>query len=261
MEMKSAIVARRSVRSYAGEPLRESVFDGLVEFISAIKPLHDSIPVDIEIYNREDFINDFSRAGLYRANDFVVIRSAKTAQGYLQNAGFIGQQIILWLTHIGIGSCWMGMVKQKKHPARGELPYVIGIEFGRADNAPFRRKPEDSPRKKLYEVMLNKISRPEFLPILDAGRLAPSVLNSQPLRYFITDDTLCICRKSPPLKSKRLDAMQQIGVGAAMANMFVQCDGECLFVRQNAPPEPPDKKCIYEYTMKLIRNSEFRIPN
>lgn len=259
--MKSAIVARRSVRSYTGEPLRESVFDGLVNFISDIKPLHDGIPVDIEIYSREDFVNDFSRAGLYRANDFVVIRSAKTAQGCLQNAGFIGQQIVLWLTHIGIGSCWVGMVKQKKHPARGELPYVVAIEFGRADNAPFRRKAEDSPRKKLYEVMLNKISSPEFLPVLDAGRLAPSVLNTQPLRYFIADGNLYICRKPPPLRSRRLENMQQIGVGAAMANMFVQCDGECLFVRQNNPPEPPDKKCIYEYTMKLIRNSEFGIRN
>lgn len=255
MEIKNAIVARRSVRSYTGEPLRESVFDGLVEFVSEIKPLHDNIPVDIEIYSREDFANDFSRAALYRANDFVVIRSAKTAKGYLQNAGFIGEQIILWLTHIGIGSCWVGMAKQKKHPARGELPYVVAIEFGRADNTPFRRKPEDSPRMRLHEVMLNRISRPAFLKVLDAGRLAPSVLNWQPVRYFSVDDNLYICRKPPPMKSKKLDEMQQIDVGAAMANMFVACDGACVFVRQNAPPEPPDKKCIYEYTMKLIHNS------
>lgn len=254
MDLKSAIVARRSVRSYTGEPLRESVFDGLVEFISQIKPLHDNIPVDIEIYNREDFANDFSRAAFYRANDFVVIRSAKTAKGYLPNAGFIGEQIILWLTHIGLGSCWVGWVKQKKHPARGELPYVIAIEFGRADNAPFRRLPEDSPRMRLPEVMMNRISRPEFLKILDAGRLAPSVLNLQPIRYCTAEDNLYICRKPPPIQYKPLDELQQIGVGAAMANMYVQCDGECVFVRQSASPELP-QKCIYEYTMKLLEQN------
>lgn len=248
--MKSAIVARRSVRSYTGEPLRESVFEGLVEFISGISPLHDSIPVDIEIYNREDFANDFSRAAIYRASDFVVIRSAKNAKGYLQNVGFIGEQIILWLTHIGVGSCWAGLAKPKKNPARGELPYVIAIEFGRADNTPFRRLPEDSPRMKLHEVIMNEISRPEFLKILDAGRLAPSAFNLQPVRFFTSDRNIYICRKIPPIKNKRLDEIQQIDVGAAMANMFVQCDGECMFVRQSTPPDSL-QKCVYEYTMML----------
>ena len=248
--MKSAIVARRSVRSYTGEPLRESVLDGLVEFISGISPLHDSIPVDIEIYNRDDFANDFSRSAIYRASDFVVIRSAKNSKGYLQNVGFIGEQIILWLTHIGIGSCWVGMAKPKKHPARGELPYVISIEFGRADNAPFRRLPEDSPRMKLHEVIMNEISRPEFLKILDAGRLAPSAFNLQPVRFFTADHNIYICRKTPPIKNKKFEDIQQIDVGAAMANMFVQCDGECVFVRQSSPPNPP-QKCIYEYTMMV----------
>lgn len=250
MEMKSAIIARRSVRSYTGEPLRESVFEGLAEFISQIRPLHDSIPVDVEICSREDFVNDFSRTAMYRANDFVVIRSAKTVNGYLQNVGFIGEQIILWLTHIGIGSCWVGMAKPKRQPARGELPYVIAIQFGRADNAPFRRLPEDSPRMKLHEVVMNRISRPEFLKILDAGRLAPSAFNLQPVRFFTQDDSIYICRKALMIKNKKLDDIQQIDVGAAMANIFVQCDGECIFLRQSSPPDLL-QNCIYEYTMML----------
>ena len=55
MEMKDAIIARRSVRSYTGQPLDELVIDGLAEFISGIKPLHDNIPVDVMLYEREDF--------------------------------------------------------------------------------------------------------------------------------------------------------------------------------------------------------------
>lgn len=248
MEMKDAIVARRSVRTYTGEPLKESLIDSLMEFISHITPLHENIPVDIELYEREDFLRDFSRSVLYRANDFIVIRSACNIDGYLQNVGFIGEQIILWLTHVGIGSCWAGMVKQKKQPSRGELPFIIAIEFGRSDNAPFRRLPEESPRLKLHELLMNEISRPEFLKLLDAGRLAPSALNLQPVRYFTVDDKIYIYRKQPAIDNQKLNEVQQIDVGAAMANMYVQCGGECVFVRQSAPPTPPEKG-IYEYTM------------
>ena len=250
MEMKDAIVARRSVRTYTGEPLRESVYDGLTAFIAALKPLHDDIPVDIELCDREDFDKDFARSYLCRAHNFVVLRSATNARGYLQNVGFIGEQLILWLTHVGLGTCWCGLVKPNRPPARGELPYVITIQFGRPDNAPFRRLPEEAPRKKLHEVVLNKISCPEFLPLLDAGRLAPSALNLQPVRYYSDQDALYICRTSPPFSNQALDKMQQIDVGAAMANMFVQSGGGCTFARQEHPPELP-QGCLYEYTVKI----------
>ena len=250
MEMKDAIIARRSVRSYTGQPLDELLIDGLAEFIAGIKPLHDNIPVDVMLYGREDFQKEFARSSMYRATDFVVLRSAMSIQGYLQNVGFIGEQIALWLTHKGISSCWAGMAKQKTQPSRGELPYVISVEFGRGDNAPFRRLPEESPRKKLHELLLGEISRPEFLPVLEAGRLAPSAVNLQPVRYLTEDDCIYICRTKPPLKFQYLDNIQQIDVGVAMANMYVMCDGKCTFVRQSRPPELPEN-CIYEYTMRL----------
>ena len=250
MEMKEAIVARRSVRSYTGEPLSPSLIDELAEFISGIKPLHDNIPVDIELYEAEDFHRGFARSAMYRGTDFVVLRSARNSQGYGQNVGFIGEMIALWLTHKGIASCWGGLAKQKTAPSRGQLPYMIAIEFGRGNNAPFRRLPEEAPRKKLHEILLNEISRPEYLSIIEAGRLAPSAMNLQPVRYYTRDDGIYICRKSMPLKNALIGDMQQIDVGIAMANMYVACDGDCVFVRQSAPPELPDD-CIYEYTMRL----------
>lgn len=250
MEMKDAIVARRSVRSYTGQPLDPLLIDDLAEFISGIRPLHDNIPVDVMLYEQEDFHKEFARSAMYRATDFVVIRSAMSIRGYLQNAGFIGEQIVLWLTHRGIATCWAGMAKQKSQPSRGELPYVIAVEFGRGNNAPFRRLPEESPRKKLHEYLLGEISRPEFLPVLEAGRLAPSAVNLQPVRFLTAEDSIFICRKKPPVQYKYLDDTQQIDVGIAMANMFVACDGACAFTRQSSPPVLPEG-IFYEYTMKL----------
>lgn len=248
--MKDAIVARRSVRRYTGQPLDEILIDGLAAFISGIKPLHDNIPVDILLFGAEEFHREFSRSAMYRATDYVVLRSAVNAQGYLQNVGFLGEQIVLWLTQKGIGTCWAGMPKQKTQPSRGELPYVISVEFGRGDNAPFRRLPDEAPRKKLHEYLLSEISRPAFLDVLEAGRLAPSAVNLQPVRFLTVEDDIFICRKKPPLGNAYMNDLQQIDVGIAMANMYVMCGGKCVFVRQSTPPALPED-CIYEYTMRL----------
>ena len=250
MELKDAIAARRSVRTYTGEPLRESVFDELAAYIADIRLLHDNIPVDIELCDSGEFRKNFARSAIYRGTDFVVLRSARNIEGFLPNVGFIGEQIVLWLTHKGIGSCWAGMARQRERPARGELPYIIAIQFGRADNAPFRRLPEESPRKKLHEVILNEISRPAFLPVLDAGRLAPSAVNLQPVRYMTRDDDIYILRRQPPVRYRAMDEMQQIDVGAALANMAVMCGGACTIERQSEPPGLPEGY-IYEYTMRL----------
>lgn len=250
MDSKSAIVARRSVRRYTGEPLRESLYDELAAFVAQVRPLHDDIPVDIELCSRKDFAADYARAMLYQAGDFVVLRSAGNAQGYLENIGFIGEQIVLWLTQRGVGTCWAGMAKPKNLPARGELPYVIAVQFGRADNEPFRRLPEEAPRKKLHEIVLGRIALPEYLPLLDAGRLAPSAVNLQPVRYLTDDEGIHICRVKPPVANAALDRMQRIDVGAAMANMFVECGGDCTWARRSTPPDV-GKNYIYEYTMLL----------
>ena len=249
MDMKDAIVARRSVRSYTGQPLDELLIDRLAEFISGIRPLHDNTPVDIMLYESDDFHKEFGRSAFYRATDFVVLRSAESIGGYLENVGFIGQQIVLWLTHKGVGTCWSGLAKQKTPPSRGELPYIISIEFGRG-NAPFRRHAEEVPRKKLHEFLLGEISRPEFLPLLEAGRLAPSALNLQPVRFLTVDDCIHICRKKPPAGNRAMNVLQQIDTGIAMANMYVACDGQCGFVRHGTPPELPEG-FLYEYTMRL----------
>lgn len=246
MTRKDAIVARRSVRTYTAEPIKDSVLAELRKFIGQIKPLHSSIKTNVTIHSREDFNRKYRSTFAHNAQHFIVIRSVMK-DGYLENAGFIGQQIVLFLTEMDVGTCWLGMCKPKAADDAGQLPYVVTICFGRSDNAPRRLSPEEAKRKLVHEIVLGKISSPVLLPLLDAGRLAPSSLNSQPVRYITEGSNIYVYRKRPPVVIKFTEDMNRIDVGVALANIYVASGETRVFVREKNYPTP-QPNCEYEYT-------------
>lgn len=246
MTRKEAIVARRSVRKYTGEPLKDKQLLELREFIATVKPLHPGIKMGINILSRQDFVRQFSALGAHFSAHYLVIRSVRK-EGFLENVGFIGQQIALYLTEQGIGSCWLGMVRPKTAEAPGQLPYVICMCFGRSDNSPNRRSPDEAKRKLVHELVMGQISNPALLPLLEAGRLAPSANNLQPVRYMTESTNVYVYRKLPLLNLEKLHTMQTIDVGIALANMYAASDFTRVFVREKRFPTPIGN-CVYEYS-------------
>ena len=244
MTRKDAIVARRAVRHYTGEPMPETVIEDIENFIAGVKPLHDDIRTTVEIIDCEDFLAQFSGAFAPKASHYLVIRSAQK-EGFLENAGFIGEQIVLYLTELGIGTCWCGSYRQRVEDEAGQLPYIICVCFGRADNCPPRRSAEEAKRKHLHELVFGKITT-SLLDILEAGRLAPSALNNQPVRYRTQGSNIFIYRKRGMIPM--LEDNKCIDVGIALANMYVASDEKCVFVKDRNFPTPQGN-CVYEYTL------------
>ena len=50
MTRKEAIIARRAVRTYTAEPLKDAVLAELRQFIGTIKPLHSTIKTNISAF-------------------------------------------------------------------------------------------------------------------------------------------------------------------------------------------------------------------
>ena len=72
------------------------------------------------------------------APNFLVFRSGESFEAYT-NIGFIGQQMDLYFSANGLGSCWLGMAKPI---AKSELPYVISMAFGKPAE-PLHRSAKD----------------------------------------------------------------------------------------------------------------------
>ena len=101
----------------------------------------------------------------------------KTERLDLLNAGYMLEQIDLFLTSRNIGTCWYALAKTKEL-----IDYVIMLAFGKSHSEDFRKD-------------LETIWKGEhYLEIGEIVRYAPSACNTQPWRVVSEDNCLRIYR-------------------------------------------------------------------
>ena len=202
MSLEEQIYLRKSCRKYSDDVIDMNIIH---EFMAKVKPLDDSIDYRYDILNADEVT---SRAG-WSAPYYLALYSEKK-EYYLENIGFIFQQLSLYLQELGVGSCWVGMASPK---VKGD-DYVITMAFGKSDD-----RTRDLSRFK--RRTLSDISDSEDERLIPA-RLAPSAINSQPWYFKHVDDGFDVYQKKQNiLKRQVLKNWNPIDVGIALAHMYV----------------------------------------
>lgn len=224
MTPKEMIYKRRSCRSFLSVPVDAEMIEKILSF--DLKPLYPEIKVRMDIVGR-DKVRCICP---WTTPQLIAVYSEET-EGYLENIGFLFQQLELYLQTLGLGVCWLGMGRMNPRTARSVegMKFVIMLAFGhpkgeqqRSDPKAFRRKP--------MEQITDRAD-----PRLEAARLAPSAVNSQPWYFTHEGDTLHVhCSK----KGTRLD------IGIALAHLYIENPGTFRFFRAEEVPEVPG----YGYT-------------
>ena len=108
------------------------------------------------------------------------------------NAGYLGQQLDLWLVAHNIGSLWYGIGKPDESTWQG-LSYVIMIAVRKVnDETKYRKDMYKAKRKPLSQVWSG-----EDLGVADVARFAPSACNSQPWYVENQGGKLTVSRRKP----------------------------------------------------------------
>ena len=111
------------------------------------------------------------------------------------NAGYIGQQLDLYLVHHNIGSLWFGIGKPDTEKYEG-LDYVIMIAIRKVnDQALYRKDMFKAKRKPIDEIWTG-----DTLGIAETARFSPSACNTQPWFVKNEDGTLIVSRYKQPGK-------------------------------------------------------------
>ena len=217
-EFYSTIFKRKSVRNYESIPIDENLLTEISRFMESLNPLDPEIKTEIKIISGEHVKSLIPQK---KSPHYFAVFS-ETKEGYLTNIGFMMQQMDLFLSANGIGSCWQGIPKPTKEVLKSSnLDFVILMAFGNSKEDLHRTNISQFKRKSLDEI--TDIKGEEQL--LEPVRIAPSATNSQPW-YFTRDNEVihAYCKKLNFLKAKLMAKWNKIDMGIALYHLTVSVE-------------------------------------
>ena len=156
-------------RNVGNESIGESERREIQKAYSEFPPLHPEIKTAIRIVPEKE-------TNCKRGGEYCILLYSEKNDGYLQNIGYLGEQLDLYLVSRNIGTLWFGIGKTKEEPFE-DMEFVIMFSIRKiSDGSKFRKDLFQSKRKRVAEIWEG-----EQLPgVSDLVRFAPSACNSQP---------------------------------------------------------------------------------
>jgi nitroreductase len=177
-DLYSTIFVRKSVRKYDLDPVDEDTLKAIAEHLQTLEPLHKDIKVEFKILSP-----DVVKRRVMREAPYYIAAFSEVKEGYLSNVGFMLQQMDLFLSANGVGSCWEGIPTLTKEGfASSRLKFIILLAFGKPQETLYRTQTSQFKRKSLREISDVKGAD----DLLETARLAPSARNAQ--EWFFTGD-------------------------------------------------------------------------
>ena len=234
MTLNEMIYRRKSCRSFTNVPVDAEMLQTIKVF--PMQPLYPEIKVCWDIVSR----NQVKCICPWTTPQLIAIYSEKAA-GWLENVGFLFQQMDLYLQSLGLGVCWLGMgrMNPKTTAVVDGMQFVIMLAFGHPKGDQQRHDLNGFKRKALSQIS-DRVD-----PRLEPARLAPSAVNSQPWYFTHGDDALHVfcSRKGNPLD-----------VGIALAHLYVANREDFRFCKVDKSPVVPG----YDYVGTITGLSEPR---
>lgn len=225
--MIEAINSRKSVRNYKTEGLSQEHLQKVKNIINEANPLHYNIPIEVFLIEEGEKIRNTSKGivGKYtqvKAPHYLAFTS-ETMEGHLENIGFIGEEIVLKLTELGIGTCWVGAaIKEDEfknivnvHPNQS---YVILVAFG----YPTSELTSVANRKRLDKSkVVSGTYEEQYETIVQSFIDAPSAVNSQPWKLLIDHNKFHLYLENRNFLTKKLlKDMNHIDMGIGVNHLY-----------------------------------------
>ena len=181
MNLYEAIGCRHSVRKYTDREVTEKLRGQILSYFDKTSRLNDRIRVEAVIFDNTKKKADVHGLWKVDAPYYLAIYSDQE-EGCERNAGYLMEQMVLYMTAKGLGTCYLGSV-QPAQKVRGGKRCLMMVAFGYPEGKLYRESPL-AKRLPLNELCIFKEEAGEQMKtILRAARLAPSAMNTQPWRF------------------------------------------------------------------------------
>lgn len=212
-ELYEIIEKRKSVRKFDMNSLDSVLLQQIKQFAEEVTPLIPDIRVKFNVYSHEEVKSLLA----IKAPHYVGIYS-ENKDNFLLNAGYMLQQMDLYLSANNLGSCWLGMAKPSVAlpEAVDGLDFVIMLAFGNPKEEVHRSSKVEFKRKSLEEIREGS----GYEEIMEAARLAPSARNTQTWYFICKEKEILVCRRHTGFVTEHLmSRLNTIDVGIAMCHL------------------------------------------
>ena len=230
MKYKEIISEIKSIRDYKDKEVSRELFDELKQYYDQAQRLVDNIEIEVIRKNHTVYEQLKDSAGynnkMIKAPHYLIFLSEEKDY-YIENVGYVAQDIILKAWSLGIGSCWItfedgeAIKKKLQIDSDKKLAAIIamGYEVDHKNKVLYENVSDYNPSKADVKVIEDNTS--ERLGIRDIvfmkkwgekadpdelvnfgllegftyGRLAPSARNRQPWRFIVDDGTVVLTLK------------------------------------------------------------------
>ena len=252
MNLYDAIAVRHSVRKYEMRPVPKNLLDRILDFFGRTARLSDSISLEAEILDNTK--KEAGMRGILKAEaPYYLVCYSETAEGSDRNAGFVMEQMALYMTTKGLGTCFLGGARVPV-PSKNGKKAVIAAAFGYPEERLFRESllAKRLPLRKLC-IFREELSD-QMRTILLAARLAPSALNEQPWRFAVMADRILVFSRKSVLTYPGAARMREFSMGSMLSHIMLAAE-ELWLQLETIVEEPPSglafRDCEYVMTLKI----------
>lgn len=223
MTLYETIYVRKSTRNFKMDGVLEKTLEDIMKFEKEIESLDPEISTKIEIIKDTELKERYKGAMVAKAPYYLAIYSEEK-EGYMINAGYIMEQMVLYLSVKGLGSCYQGAVKSKKNNDYPGYKFVILVAFGFPKDMLHREK-NTATRLKLNQICTFKSEMGKQLKtILEAARLAPSSMNIQPWRFVVYENRIHVFLKKPSGVFSPFVKWNEFDVGIMLSHIMLAAE-------------------------------------
>lgn len=256
MKFEQAIIEtikkRKSIRGFDTKLISQKHYDMIKEYLNDQENLKgplggeaslEVVPVNKDVTDKGIKIGTYGFIKNPRA--YIVGKIKKDEQG-LMEFGYIFERLILFLTHLNIGTCWLGgtfnrnsFEKEITLKENEIIPCITPIGYPldkkRLMDKTIRLLAGSDNRKLWKEIFfyggfdraLTKDDIEKYVAPLEMVRLGPSASNKQPWRIVVDEKKKSLhffLEKTPKYSGNKLGfEMQRIDIGIAMCHFDLVC--------------------------------------
>lgn len=201
MTTLEAVQLRRSRRTYNRKPIHDELKASILTLVAEVNA-ESGLSIQV-VFNHPEWFGGFLKTyGLLSGVEHFLVMAGPSGQAHLEEKiGFYGERLVLELTKLDLGTCWVG--GSFDHAKVGALvmpsdTLIAVIAFGFVDVSPsikesivrgalFRKKPD---LRKFVET--DGSEEPWFHEGVRLASLAPSAVHLQPFRFHCQNGVVSI---------------------------------------------------------------------